>query len=598
VTAPAHVLLHPKRSIAGRVMLLVAVGSLTTMSLVGLVSWSELRRADRSIVGEHEAVAASAARQVDRQLALVLSEIQSLANDSRAFEPLPAHQPELAERALKAWLAAESLEGLFVATLDGAVQARVPAGQPLGDRCVVEAVARIQASPRPAVTGGIDSPDAGRRLLVLVPVRSWQGALLGVAAGELAPGGKRFRLLTEALASAPVGHLDLVDEAGVRLGPSDLHRSPLGPGPVVATAPLTLAPWRIVSHRTDGPVAPGGRLVAMLVWLGPLLVAGALLLAWGAAWSVRRPLLKLTDAAERLADGDLATPVAIEGQDEVGQLGRTFESMRRALRASREQIEQANAVLEQRVEARTRELERLNRELQERERVRQSLLRKVITAQEDERKVIARELHDDACQTVTALGLRLDTALAGVEPGTAAHADLSRARELASRSLDELHRLMHDLRPALLDDMGLVAAIRWYGERRLAPKGLAVRFESSVSALRLPVELETAVVRAVQEALTNVERHARASMVLIEVSIARGQLAIDVEDDGIGFDPASVVPRPGSARGLGLLGIRERMELAGGSAIIDSSPGNGTRVAIRLPLPEGAVDAEDPSADR
>jgi signal transduction histidine kinase len=209
--------------------------------------------------------------------------------------------------------------------------------------------------------------------------------------------------------------------------------------------------------------------MALLLWLGPVLVGISLLLAWGAAWSVRKPLLHLTRAAERLASGDLETPITSKGRDEIGKLGRAFESMRRSLSTSRDEIEAINADLEARVRQRTQELDRLNRELRERERIRQSLLRKVITAQEDERKRVARELHDEALQTVTALGLHLDTALADAPPGTPLKDDLVRARELTTRSLDELHRLMHDLRPALLDDMGLVAAIRWYAERRLAP---------------------------------------------------------------------------------------------------------------------------------
>jgi signal transduction histidine kinase len=376
------------------------------------------------------------------------------------------------------------------------------------------------------------------------------------------------------------------------------HHSEVSSAPVIAEARLSMAPWRIVSHRSDGSVAPVARLVTRLVWLGPLLVGGSLLLAWGAAWSVRRPLLGLAAAAERLRAGDLGTPVTVKGRDEIGQLGAAFESMRQALESSRRDIESANAVLEQRVEERTRELARLNRELQERERVRQSLLRKVIRAQEDERKRVARELHDEACQTVTALGLRLDTALAGVPAGSPTHADLGRARELATRSLTELHRLMHDLRPALLDDLGLVAAIRRYGERRLSPRGVAFRFEVDVPPLRLPAELETATFRAVQEALTNVERHADAAMVLVQMTIDQGHLVIDVEDDGVGFDPERMVPVPGDARGLGLLGIRERMELVGGVAVIHSAPGAGTRVLIRVPLPEGATDAEDPRPDR
>jgi len=228
------------------------------------------------------------------------------------------------------------------------------------------------------------------------------------------------------------------------------------------------------------------------------------------------------------------------GDDEIGRLGRSFEAMRIAL---------------------------------VRDETRRKFLRKVISAQEEERKRIARELHDETCQTITALKMKLDVA------GDA------EAQAMANRSLDELHRIIYDLRPSILDDLGLLAAIRWMAQRNLGPQGIHVRCEFEDLPPRLPPDMEIAVFRAVQESVSNVVRHARAETVLIEIAADKGVLTIDVEDDGSGFDPAEVGGPSSSGRGLGILGMRERMELIGGTASVTSSPGGGTHVALRVPIP-------------
>jgi signal transduction histidine kinase len=320
-----------------------------------------------------------------------------------------------------------------------------------------------------------------------------------------------------------------------------------------------------------------------LAWLAPSLLVLALVFAWGAARSVRRPLAVLTAAAERIAGGNLDAPIPRLAEDEVGRLGRSLERMRVALKGSLETVERANQELEARVEARTQELRHLYSQLQEREEWREELLRKVISAQEDERKRLARELHDETSQTMSALAMKIETALAAW-PGEASRERLTEARTLTVRTLEELHRLIFDLRPSVLDDLGLLSAIRWYAERHLESRGISVRCEFSGIEARLTPELETALFRVAQEAITNIAKHSRADTVLIQILERDDDISIEIEDDGEGFDLSSLPPPAARERGLGLLGMRERVELFGGTIQIDSAPGRGTRIAVSAPV--------------
>jgi two-component system sensor histidine kinase UhpB len=269
----------------------------------------------------------------------------------------------------------------------------------------------------------------------------------------------------------------------------------------------------------------------------------------------------------------------------VGRLTASFDRMRRALNDSLQEIATANRTLEQRVEARTTELSRLYAELQARERQRTALLAKVIGAQEAERKRVAREIHDESCQLLVALDLRLSAALAEMSTGQPAREALRAARTLAAQTQDALRRLMYDLRPAVLDDAGLIPAIRSCADRHLVPAAVKARLELPPDLARLPHEIETALFRAAQEVIINIERHARADRALIQVrKEPDGDLVIEIEDDGEGFDPAALKPSP-EGRGLGLLGVRERIDLVGGVTEIDSAPGAGTRVVLRVPIP-------------
>ncbi|MBE3071501.1 MAG: HAMP domain-containing protein, partial [Acidobacteria bacterium] len=427
------------------------------------------------------------------------------------------------------------------------------------------------------------------RLYALVPLRDWRGEVTAVAGGAIDPGSPRFASLLESIPPDTPGSVDLMDGNGLVFGSRSRERrlrpATDGIGQITAMATLTGAPWRVVLHqRADELMAPTVGLRRALLWLGPGLVALAMLFAWGAARSVRRSLAVLTQSAERIAAGRMTEPIPTLGDDEVGRLGRSLEEMRVALARSLDEVEQANQQLERRVEERTRELETLYHTLQEREEWRDELLRKVISAQEDERKRIARELHDETSQTLSALAIRVETALAGY-PSDASRERLVEAKSLIVRTIDELHRIMYDLRPSVLDDLGLLSAIRWYAERHLERRGIAVRCEFSGAETRLAPEMETALFRVVQEAVTNIAKHARADTVLIQCAARDGTLTIEIEDDGEGFDPSALPPPGARTRGLGLLGMRERVELLGGTLVFDAAPGQGTRIAVSVPMP-------------
>jgi signal transduction histidine kinase len=262
--------------------------------------------------------------------------------------------------------------------------------------------------------------------------------------------------------------------------------------------------------------------------------------------------------------------------------------MRVRLGASLDEVRSANEELEARVARRTQELQRLYAELRDRDERRAELLKRFLSAQEGERMRLARELHDETCQTIAALSFRLETALSELPEGEA-RARLEEVKGLAGRALDDLHRVIFDLRPSILDDLGLLAAVRWYAARHLEPLGISVKCEFEDVEDRVPHDVATAVFRIVQEALLNVARHAEAEDVLVQIAADEKRLLIEIEDDGRGFDPKSVELPSETGRGLGLLGMRERVEILGGKMHLDAAPGNGAHLTFVIPIPGEAA---------
>jgi signal transduction histidine kinase len=218
---------------------------------------------------------------------------------------------------------------------------------------------------------------------------------------------------------------------------------------------------------------------------------------------------------------------------------------------------------------------------EEQARSRRELLGHVIAAQEAERARVSRDLHDDVGQALTSvlLGLRLvEDSLVGAD--TDARRRVADLRDLVAEGLRRTRQLAYDLRPTVLDDIGLVPALQRLKEDLSARTGLTVELDTATldPEERLPSAIETAVFRVVQEALTNVVRHARASAVSVTLSAGDGHIRVFVEDDGIGFDAGQRPKRPH----LGIRGMLERAELVEGSLSITSTPGNGTVVLLEV----------------
>jgi len=201
---------------------------------------------------------------------------------------------------------------------------------------------------------------------------------------------------------------------------------------------------------------------------------------------------------------------------------------------------------------------------------------KLLRAQEDERRALSRELHDEAGQSFSAILLETENLL-DAELGAAAKPHLESIRNLAQRGMAETRNMALLLRPSMLDDFGLVPALNWQAKETAKRTGLRVQVSAADLPRDLPEEHKTCIYRVVQEALHNVVRHAQASAAQVSLQWEEERIDLTVQDDGTGFDAVRV-------RGLGLLGMEERVHHLGGIFAIDSQPGRGTTVKIQLPV--------------
>lgn len=312
-----------------------------------------------------------------------------------------------------------------------------------------------------------------------------------------------------------------------------------------------------------------------ILWPAATIVAALVVANWAVGRLVLRPLQTTAKALARFGEGQHEVQLTVESHDEIGQLAESFNTMARRIQAE----EQANQALSEK--------------LRDQAAARRELLRRVISAQEEERRRLARDLHDDLGQDLAGTALHLEALERSWSwhPETGLQA-LHRARQLISGATERVYEVILSLRPSVLDDLGLALALGAHAARVLEGKGIQFALDAEALDRRLPPDIETAVFRTFQEALSNAIRHGHASLVRIALGMRDGAFEAEMTDDGVGFDMQAVAETADgrSRRGLGLLGMRERIEQCGGSLAIDSQLGSGTRLGIRIPIPYAPSD--------
>lgn len=429
-------------------------------------------------------------------------------------------------------------------------------------------LARIIAPARPGETGYVEVVDATGTVLA-----STRSELL---LGESDHGETLAGLISRRESAVRTCHTCHQD-AGTTLRETEL----------MAFVPLETIPWGVGVRQAEAEaLSPVRSLRQRFLIFGGLLLLLNVVMAFGISRGIVMPVRALTRSARRLAAGDLQDPIPPQSGDEVGALGTTLETMRQQLLESLTTIQEWNRVLEARIVERTSRLEEAQAD-------RERLLERLISAQEEERLRVARELHDEVSQNIASLCLSLDrTAEEDSTLSDAARAErLTGLKTLGIRTLEEIRRMILDLRPSMLDDLGLVAALRWYAGNRLKAEGVRVHWDLPPEEQRLAPTLEVALFRIAQEAISNIARHAGAGNAIISLEYLRDAVEMTLEDDGQGFDLSGVLGPHRREAALGILGMQERVAILNGTVTLHSHVGGGTSVSVRVPLSQEEQDA-------
>lgn len=614
-----------------RIFLMTGLGLLVILTIFGLLGLSAVQESTRQSLDQHLVIARLVADKVDNEVTSVLEILTRLAGSKELdledgdLEPeralLQAVQSQATMHTHRLIVMDNHATVLWSEPLDPAM-----IGWSMLDRPEIEEALRTQ---RPTVSNLVLSMPAGAPVVLLtVPIRSREGRIAGLLTGEIEPGQGNISEFLQPLRLSGTAHIRIMDRQGFVLASTDptglLKKGDHGPRfaeliegrqpamldcrkgcheatpdptkEVLAFVPLSTAPWAVAIRQPEAEVlAPSRQLQRQLILVGAVILIGALLIGWFSTEQVVRPLRSLMAAVSAIAAGNLDVPVPNHGTDEVGRLARAFEEMRIRLKDSVQAMERLNADLEQRVQERTRQLATLYDELRRKEEIRTGLLAKLVSAQEDERKRIARELHDEVGQTLTSVIMNIGAVEQSLpDELNGSKARLAATRDVAAQALRELRALIFDLRPEVLDDLGLVLAVRGHAKERLEELGIKVQVQVSGLPRRLPPEIEIMVFRMLQEAITNIRRHAQATEVRIGLQRVGSHLLVTVEDNGVGFDPQTVLQARRDSQRWGMRGMSERIALLNGRFNVYSQPGHGTRLEAEIPLENWPEQEEVP----
>jgi signal transduction histidine kinase len=472
-------------------------------------------------------------------------------------------------------------------------------------------VSRVLTEGRPIISNVYTIEPIKKPLIfILVPLRNAAGEVVGAAGGAINPTNSVMsRLLRAAVTSETENHyMEIIDsnevviasdkpshilghhdhdgilskmikdhESGVNHCSHGFSKNDGKTEDELAVVPLESVSWAIVSGQNRNEVfQPAHQLRNKFFLLALIFIATALIFSIGISRNIVSPIRSLTAATNRIGQGDLSVHVGNIGSDEIAVLGRSFDDMREQLAKSLESIQRQNSELEERVKSRTQQLE-------EKQIANTTLLKQLITSQEDERKRIARELHDESLQTLSAILMNIDMCL--LHPDLINPVKVGAMKDTVMRVINEMSKVIQNLRPTVLDDLGFEAAIVWLVDRNLKDKNIRCYLNmGELVEERISPEMQITLFRIIQETTMNIARHSEAENVFINIRMDRNKLTVIIEDDGMGFDPTSALENLQTGRGLGIRGMKERATQVDGELNICSTVGEGTIVQCSVPL--------------
>ena len=478
----------------------------------------------------------------------------------------------------------------------------------------VEPVSRAVATGRPVVSNIYVTESSRKRVLfVIVPLKDKNSNRVGIVAGEIDPTNPVLTGMLKLTEEGQNTFIDLLDSNGIVIASSNSERALTyccehnkfystiisARKEHVATChqchdpqkrektkniaifvPLEMAPWGISIQEPEKDVfAPSTQLKIIFSALGVIFLGTAFILSAGITRSVVNPIKELIRATDRIAEGDMTKPVAVHGSDEIGILSQSFDTMREKLNESLLNIRNYNQELEKRVRERTMQIKNSQQRIA-------MLLKKVMSTQEDERKRIARELHDETVQELSAILMKIE--LCKLQPDNITLQKIEEIWQIVLNTMEGLSIIIKNLRPPLLDDLGLESAMSWLIDSHLTPKQINCFCNiKGIEYKRFSPEVEINLFRIAQESIVNIAKHSTAQNVFILLKIIDNHIFMDIEDDGAGFDAEAMLQKSTQfttdLRGIGLLDMKERAELIGGKLQICSSPETGTRVSLKIP---------------
>ncbi|HHN64152.1 MAG TPA: HAMP domain-containing protein [Nitrospirae bacterium] len=599
-----------------RIIFSVIFSTLIIIIALGLISYISINTSIENSLEKRLELSKIIGRYIDYILEENLKKLYDLSLEKDTLSPGGDFSDE--KRALKSiYQYSIFTEGVFLLDPYGNMLVSYPQRRDLRFNILsIPYISRVINEKKPVISDVYSiQPIRKKVIFVLVPIKDLSGNIKAVAGGMLDP---TSYIITRILKSIPLEKdtcVEVVDSHGIIISsnrPSRIltssdhdrflsslaiakkssigfcHRCHLEEGheshrtnDIMAFAPLSVASWGVLLREPQEIVfSPAATMKKRFLILGIISIFATLTLAIGLSRSIVKPVQTLIRATRRIGEGDLSLPVRVNSKDEIGVLAESFDNMRQKLGESLEKIKKQNIELENIVTERTKQLRESQKKIS-------ALLKKVISSQEEERRRIARELHDETLQEISAFLMKMD--MCRLYPEKINVEKIEEMREILVGIHHGIQAIIQNLRPSVLDDLGLESSIKWLLERNLKDRGINYFINiRGRGSLRLDQQVEITLFRIIQEAITNVARHSHAENVFVLLKKDKDYIYVEIEDDGVGFDVNevlnSVTPE---GRGLGIIGMKERAALFDGLLSICSSPGKGTRISLKFPLKKG-----------